>query len=95
VRLAKLILSNPKLRGGTIEYTYEKPFDVLLEIMGTPAEWRRGEVGPEIVLQFSVEARVLFPILLGPPGGIPAAEVLIRGFLIERIYRKKRGEQKL
>jgi len=44
VRLAKLVLSNPKLRGGTIEYDYEKPFDVLPDLMGTPAEWRRGRL---------------------------------------------------
>jgi hypothetical protein len=59
-----------------------------------PKIWRRGAVGPEIVLQFSAEVRVFFPILLGSIGRIPSAEVLIKGFLIERIYRRKRGEQK-
>jgi hypothetical protein len=57
-------------------------------------KWRRREVGPEIVLQFSVEARIVIPILLASTGGIPKAEVLIKGFLIERIWRRKRGEQK-
>lgn len=41
IRLAKLVLSNPTLQGGTLRYSYEKPFDVLLDLTSNEIWWRR------------------------------------------------------
>ena len=46
VRLAKSVLSNPILKDGSIQYTYQKPFDVLLDLTNLPAWWRWGESNP-------------------------------------------------
>jgi len=40
-RLVKIVLSNPTLKNRTIEYTYEKPFDVLLEMTSEKNWWCR------------------------------------------------------
>ena len=45
-RLAKLVLSNPILRDRTLRYSYEKPFDVLLDLTSNPIWWRRWESNP-------------------------------------------------
>ncbi len=45
-QLAKLVLSNRVLGGGTLRYDYEKPFDSLLEMSGNEEWWRRGESNP-------------------------------------------------
>lgn len=39
VRLAKVMLLNPKLRGGTIEYDYQKPFNVLSQLTSEKNWW--------------------------------------------------------
>ncbi len=46
VRLANLVLSNPKLKNGTLEYSYEKPFDVLIDLTSNKNWWRRRELNP-------------------------------------------------
>ncbi len=43
MRMAKLLLSNPKLTSGTLEYSYEKPFDVLIDLTAKKNWWRRWE----------------------------------------------------
>lgn len=45
-RLAKLVLLNPTLKDGTIEISYQKPFDVLLNLTSEKNWWRRGELNP-------------------------------------------------
>ena len=45
-QIAKLVLSNRVLGGGTLRYDYEKPFDSLLEMSGNEEWWRRGESNP-------------------------------------------------
>ena len=45
-RLVKIVLSNPILTGRTIGFSYEKPFDVLLENVREKNWWRRGELNP-------------------------------------------------
>lgn len=42
-RLVKIVLSNPILKGRTIEFSYEKPFDVLLENVREKNWWARRE----------------------------------------------------
>ena len=37
-RVAKMVLSNPKLKDGTLEFSYEKPFDVLIDLT-TKHDW--------------------------------------------------------
>jgi site-specific DNA recombinase len=46
VKLAKIVLSNPKLVEGTLRFHYVKPFDVLLDLPGVPEWWRRRELNP-------------------------------------------------
>lgn len=41
VRLAKMLLSNPTLKNRTLEYSYEKPFDVLIDLTSNKNWWRR------------------------------------------------------
>lgn len=41
VRLAKLVLSNQTLANRTIEYSYQKPFDVLLQLTSEKIWWPR------------------------------------------------------
>ncbi len=45
-RIAKLVLSNPILKDRTIEFHYEKPFDVLVKLASNENWWRRGELNP-------------------------------------------------
>lgn len=45
-RLAKMVLSNPILKDGNLEYHYEKPFDDLLSLTGGRNWWRRRESNP-------------------------------------------------
>lgn len=45
-RLVKIVLSNPILKHRTIEFSYEKPFDVLLENVREKNWWRRREFNP-------------------------------------------------
>jgi DNA invertase Pin-like site-specific DNA recombinase len=40
-RLAKLVLSNPTLKDGTIDYDYGKPFDVLINLTSEKNWWRQ------------------------------------------------------
>jgi site-specific DNA recombinase len=49
-RLAKLVLLNPVLKDRTLQYHYEKPFNVLLKMTSNEKWWRRGELnpGPEV-----------------------------------------------
>jgi hypothetical protein len=44
VRLAKLVLSNPKLLDGTLQFDYKKPFDDLIELVRVPGWWSRREL---------------------------------------------------
>lgn len=46
VRLAKMVLSNCMIKDGNFCFSYEKPFDVLLELTGVPQWWRRRESNP-------------------------------------------------
>lgn len=46
VRLAKMVLSNPTLANRTIEFSYQKPFDVLLQLTSEKIWWTRGELNP-------------------------------------------------
>ena len=46
IRLAKLVLSNPTLANRTIQFSYQKPFDVLLELTSNKIWWRRRELNP-------------------------------------------------
>lgn len=43
-RLVKIVLSNPILKDRSIEFSYEKPFDVLLENASRKNWWRRREL---------------------------------------------------
>ena len=45
-RIAKLVLSNAILKDGTIEYDYQKPFDVLLKLASNDNWWRWRELNP-------------------------------------------------
>jgi hypothetical protein len=42
-RLAKIVLSNPVLQGGSLRYGYEKPFDDLLELTNRKIWWPHQE----------------------------------------------------
>ena len=44
VRLAKMVLSNPTLANRTIEFSYQKPFDVLLQLTSEKIWWTRREL---------------------------------------------------
>lgn len=44
IELAKLVLSNFLLKGPTLRYDYQKPFDVLVNLVGVPVWWRRREL---------------------------------------------------
>jgi site-specific DNA recombinase len=46
VRLARLVLSNPTLANRTIEYSYQIPFNVLLELTSEKIWWRRRGLNP-------------------------------------------------
>jgi hypothetical protein len=41
VRLAKMVLSNPTLKDGSFQFSYQKPFDVLIDLTGSPEWWPR------------------------------------------------------
>ena len=41
VKLVKLVLSNFTLEDGTLRFTYQKPFDEVIELVGLPIWWRR------------------------------------------------------
>lgn len=51
VRLAKMVLSNPTLTNRTIQFSYQKPFDVLLQLTSEKNWWRRRELnpGPQVI----------------------------------------------
>lgn len=46
IKLIKAVLSNPKLKDRSIQFSYEKPLDVLLTLTTVPIWWRRGELNP-------------------------------------------------
>ncbi len=50
-RLAKVVLSNPILKGGSLEFSYRKEFDLLVELTRGRNWWRRRELnpGPQVI----------------------------------------------
>ncbi|MBK8202628.1 MAG: recombinase family protein [Bdellovibrionales bacterium] len=50
VRLTKLVLSNPKLKDGTIEFCYQKPFDVLLDLTSNKNWWTRTSASRTLIV---------------------------------------------
>jgi len=64
IELVKLVLSKLSWEGGTLRYEYQNPFDVLLDLSMIPVWWRRRDVDPKIVLQFSHEVLKKAPLLL-------------------------------
>ena len=46
VELIRIVLSKLFLEGKTLRFTYQKPFDVLTEMVGVPVWWRRRESNP-------------------------------------------------
>jgi len=56
VRLAKLVLSNPILTNRTLQFSYQKPFDVLIELTTSKIWWSRWELNPR-------PKKILRPIL--------------------------------
>lgn len=64
VRLAKLVLSNPILKDGTIQFSYQKPFDVLLDLSSKENWWRTRKVPPAILLQTGQQFSQIFTEIL-------------------------------
>jgi hypothetical protein len=63
-RLAEIVGSNYRLRDGTLEFDYRKPFDILAKTDENQLWWRKGDLLAEIVLHLSCSQLASLSVIL-------------------------------